>query len=318
MAFITLRGVNAVSVMDVPRGTELLRFDTGSAPIATLVLDDNRLLVHNYLGRSVSVFDMTSVFNWDLEEPTVVATVNLVTNETLDATILKGKLLFHIADAQMTANAYISCATVTMPAIATVVCGTLRTVAKAYVTPPIYVVELARRTATCTGPRTLMKFKILKMISVTTLVALSDDDDFNATRDTLGAAKAGLSDDIDSIAAYVGSLDTFPASPHRDDDGNMTANALAGEIIFKRMNCATCHSGTNYTDSSLGVATLHNVGTLKDSSGQRLNENLQGIDTPTLRGVWSSAPYFHDVGSYLARCYYAKWARSWQHVFIKC
>jgi len=39
---------------------------------------------------------------------------------------------------------------------------------------------------------------------------------------------------------------------------------------------------------------LHDVGTLRDSSGQRLNGPLLGIDTPTLLGLWDTAPYFHD------------------------
>ena len=39
---------------------------------------------------------------------------------------------------------------------------------------------------------------------------------------------------------------------------------------------------------------LHDIGTLKASSGKRLGAPLTGIDTPTLRGVWATAPYLHD------------------------
>ncbi|MCG8459718.1 MAG: hypothetical protein MI919_25840, partial [Holophagales bacterium] len=49
-----------------------------------------------------------------------------------------------------------------------------------------------------------------------------------------------------------------------------------------------------FTDSTHGSATLHDVGTLRTSSGQRLGGPLTGIDTPTLLGVWNTAPYFHD------------------------
>ena len=38
----------------------------------------------------------------------------------------------------------------------------------------------------------------------------------------------------------------------------------------------------------------HDVGTIKEQSGQRLGEVLDGIDTPTLRGLWHTAPYLHD------------------------
>ena len=40
---------------------------------------------------------------------------------------------------------------------------------------------------------------------------------------------------------------------------------------------------------------LDNVGTIKQpSSGQRLGATLTGIDPPTLRDVWATAPYLHD------------------------
>lgn len=38
---------------------------------------------------------------------------------------------------------------------------------------------------------------------------------------------------------------------------------------------------------------LYDVGTLTEASGQRIGGPLQGIDTPTLRGVHANAP-FHD------------------------
>jgi cytochrome c peroxidase len=61
--------------------------------------------------------------------------------------------------------------------------------------------------------------------------------------------------------------------------------------------CTTCHAGARTTDSQFdapGVPRLHDVGTLGPGSGQRLGAPLIGIDTPTLLGLWSSAPYLHD------------------------
>jgi hypothetical protein len=72
----------------------------------------------------------------------------------------------------------------------------------------------------------------------------------------------------------------------------MTAEAIAGEGIFQREGCAGCHAPPAYTDSD--TSPLRNVGTLRASSGFRIGQPLTGIDTPTLRGVWASAPYFHD------------------------
>jgi hypothetical protein len=48
------------------------------------------------------------------------------------------------------------------------------------------------------------------------------------------------------------------------------------------------------TDSTLGAPTLHDVGTLRSTSGGRLGGPLPGIDTPSLLGVFSAGPYFHD------------------------
>jgi DNA-binding beta-propeller fold protein YncE len=108
----------------------------------------------------------------------------------------------------------------------------------------------------------------------------------------LGAPKAGQSADLDALAAYLRSLDTFGVSPHRDADGGLTATGEAGRVVFERAGCGDCHGGADYTDSASGVR--HDVGTLKSTSGGRLGGQLVGLDTPTLRGLWSTAPYLHD------------------------
>ncbi len=128
---------------------------------------------------------------------------------------------------------------------------------------------------------------------------LLSDDDFAATADTLGAPKAGLSEDLDALAAYVASLDVFPRSPFRAADGGLTSDAEAGRAIFNRaeVGCADCHPAPEYTDSVFLAPAdplLHDVGTLSEGSGGRLGGELPGLDTPTLRGVWSTPPYLHD------------------------
>jgi mono/diheme cytochrome c family protein len=97
---------------------------------------------------------------------------------------------------------------------------------------------------------------------------------------------------LDALAAYLSSLNTFENSPFRNNDGTLTAEAQAGKLVFQSANCAQCHGGAAFSGS--GNATLFNIGTLKASSGQRLGSTLSGIDPPTLRDVWASAPYLHD------------------------
>ena len=121
---------------------------------------------------------------------------------------------------------------------------------------------------------------------------LMTNADFNATSDPLGAPKAGLSGDLDALAAYVNSLTNFAISPDRKPDGALTGNAIAGKTIFENESCATCHGGQGFTDSA--TALLHDIGTIKPSSGDRIGGSLTGLDTPTLRGLWVTAPYLHD------------------------
>ena len=113
----------------------------------------------------------------------------------------------------------------------------------------------------------------------------------------LGAPNAGRSAQLDQLAAYLSSLTTakLPKSPWREFDGSMSVDALSGADVFENLDCSSCHDPlTDYTDSTVGEATLHNVGTIRTSSGFRLGQPLTGMSTQTLLGVWDSAPYFHD------------------------
>src|SRR5690606_37313863 len=118
------------------------------------------------------------------------------------------------------------------------------------------------------------------------------DSDHLATADPLGAPKAGLDNELDALAAYVSSLGgaSLPRSPYREIDGTLTEAAVRGQAVFSAQNCGACHvPEEGFTDR-----TMHDVGTLRASSGQRLGDTLTGIETPTLLGIHASAPYFHD------------------------
>lgn len=110
--------------------------------------------------------------------------------------------------------------------------------------------------------------------------------------DPLGDKKAGLSADLDALAAYVNSLDKAHPSPYRNQDGSLTTDAIIGKQIFLNLECNSCHSGSDFTDRNNNL--LHDVGTYLPSSGKRRNSTLTGFGTPTLKGVWETAPYLHD------------------------
>lgn len=104
---------------------------------------------------------------------------------------------------------------------------------------------------------------------------------------------SGRSKDLDALAVYCNSLD-FPLSPHIESPGKLTAAAERGKKVFHRtdVGCATCHSGPYFTDSSLKTPfNLHDVGTGKSDKSERMGTKY---DTPTLLGIYRTAPYLHD------------------------
>ena len=102
----------------------------------------------------------------------------------------------------------------------------------------------------------------------------------------LGQPNAGLSADLDALAAFVASLQPKP-SPFRRPDGTLTPEARRGQSVFHRtdVGCADCHIPPLFTDL-LG----HDIGT-GDGPGELLGP---AFDTPSLRGIWHTAPYLHD------------------------
>ena len=96
---------------------------------------------------------------------------------------------------------------------------------------------------------------------------------------------AGKSPDLDALAVYTNSY-TMRISPHPLDDA-----ARRGQALFAGAQCATCHSGPYFTDSSLTKPyKLHDVGT-----GGGPNEKLgPAYDTPSLLWAYRTGPYLHD------------------------
>jgi len=294
LAFVTLQGNNRLIVLD-QLGQELARNDTGLAP-AGVVIDPvtKRVFTQDLMGRTVSVFDGAPVINQSLGQLPRLAQINTVATEKMSAPALKGKQIFYnAADTRMSRDAYISCASchVDGDTDGQVWDFTDRG-------------EGLRNTITLRGQGgqasapmhwsgnfdEVQDFEndMRQFFGGTGFMA---DADFNSgTRNQpLGAPKTGFSTDLDALAAYVNSLTSPGRSPKRQASGALTANGVAGQALFTAAGCQSCHSGPNMTDG-----LRHNVGTIKPSSGNRLGGPLDGIDTPTLRGLWATAPYLHD------------------------
>ncbi len=297
--FSALEGNREIAVIDVFSGVELLRFDTGRAPQGVAVsADGSRLYVHNFMDRSIGVYDIGGLIEFGDVAVSQIATVAFTAPELLAANVLSGKQLFYDArDDRLAALDYMSCASCHNDGSD-----------DGRVWDFTGVGEGLRNTISLNGRGGVahgflhwsanfdevqdFEGQIRNFAGGT---GLMDDTSFNAgTRSQpLGDAKAGLSPDLDALAAYVGSLDRVPASPYRDLDGQLDANAQAGALLFESSGCSGCHVLPSLTDSSDGSG-LHDIGTISASSGSRLGGALTGIDTPTLLGAWHTGPYLHD------------------------
>jgi cytochrome c peroxidase len=109
---------------------------------------------------------------------------------------------------------------------------------------------------------------------------------------SLGPANRGLSRDLDALAAYT-NTHKFTLSPY--GKSGLSESAKRGQAIFasKNTRCIKCHRGPFYTDSVPGPAkkiVRHDVGTGKDDPGELMGP---AYDTPTLLGLYRTAPYLH-------------------------
>ena len=297
--FVALETSREVAVINAFSGAQVLRIPVGLAPQGLALSDDgNTLFVQNFMGRSVSVIDLSPLTEGGLTQATPVATVASVGSEKLSAAELRGKQLFYdAADDRLARDNYMSCASCHNDGGSD---GRVWDFSGRG--------EGLRNTIALNGRAALghgflhwsanfdelqdFEGQIRSLAGGTGLMA--DGDFFAGTRSQpLGDAKAGVSADLDALAAYVQSLNRFAQSPYRNANGTLTNDAQAGRQIFINAGCASCHSGSGFTGSADGNAVV-DAGTVKSTSGQRLGAALTGIDIPTLRDVWQTAPYLHD------------------------
>ncbi|HRQ65022.1 MAG TPA: hypothetical protein PKZ76_09190, partial [Xanthomonadaceae bacterium] len=302
--FVTLQGNQQLAIFDLlapavaqASGALRGRLATGHAPQG-LCVDGEVMWVQNLLGRSVTRFDTAALLDsGDASLPSIdVPTVSV---ETMPAEVLAGKRTFYdAADPRMTSDGYISCASCHLDGghdgrvwdFSGRGEGLRRTI------------DLRGRGGMAHGKEHWSaNFDEIQDFENDIRLAFGgsgflSDAEFAMTSDPVGAPKAGLSADLDALAAYVGSLDhaSVPRSPWREADGALTAAAGQGAVWFELLGCASCHVPPRFTRSPLAGLDLVDVGTHSDNSGGRLGDVLTGIDVPTLFGLFDGGPYFHD------------------------
>ncbi|MCX6858194.1 MAG: putative Ig domain-containing protein, partial [Verrucomicrobia bacterium] len=294
--FVALESSRAVAVIDAFNKEIIARFDVGRAPQGLAISPDGlTLFVNNFMDRSVGVFNISNLISGGSAQPTSLATLASVTTEKLTATVLRGKQFFYDAlDPRLALQEYMSCASCHNDGGHDGRVWDLTGFG-----------EGLRNTITLRGHGNhgmlhwTGNFDEVHDFEgqIRTLAGgngLMTDTQFNTgtRRQPLGDPKAGVSADLDALAAYVRSLTPESRSPFRNADGTLTAAAISGELVFRQQNCASCHSGATFTNSALNV--FRDIGTIKPASGKRLNGTLTGFDVPTLRGLWATGPFLHD------------------------
>ncbi len=292
--FTALEGNRQIAISDPINSTEMMRVNVGRAPQGLALSEDGReLYVHNFMDRSISVIDVSSTLSTGELSAQVNATHSTVQSEDLSAVVLRGKQLFYDSqDDRLALQDYMSCASCHNDADHdgrtwdfTQLGEGLRNTT-----------SLRGKGAPANGPMhwsanfdEIQDFEA-QIREFSGGLGLMSNADFNARRDSLGLHKAGLSADLDAISTYLSSLRTVPDNPNGAIEDSTAAKR--GQVLFSQLTCDTCHTGAAMTDSIDEI--LHDVGTINTSSGKRLGQTLPGIDTPSLLGLFETAPYLHN------------------------
>ena len=269
--FVVHAGSDNVSVIDLADNQGLANISVGASPRGiAFTPDGSTLFVNNVLDGTMSVIDARTL--------KVTNTIGL-TSIPLSAEVLQGKRIFYSASAPVLSNDnWISCASCHFDD------------------------GMDGRTwqGFPDGPRnTPALFGVGQTLPIHWSGDLNELQDVELTirniqfgtglvsgeaHDSLGSPHAGLSLDLDALAAYLDSIEV-PPSPYSSDHEAIKR----GEERFTALDCKSCHAPPLFTDLQ-----LHDVGTGDPAKEKNSHGRGTRFDTPSLRGIWLTAPYFHD------------------------
>jgi YVTN family beta-propeller protein len=293
LMLVSTQGTNSVEFIDASSGAAMGSVDTGLAPQGMVLNGDaTRLFVHNFMARSVSVFDSADLMEARTNAATFLAEIGTVAVERLAPQVLLGKRIFYNAgDPRMSRDKYISCSSCHLDGDSDQQVWDFTQAGEGF-----------RNTISLIGKAGMAHGRVHWTANFDEIqdfendirhfaggAGFLSDADFQATQHPLGAAKAGRSIELDALAAFVSSLDKVPVSPYRNVPE--APDVDKGRKAFVSQGCASCHAGPNFTDGR-----RWDVGTIRPHSGNGQGAPLAGLGfrTPSLRNAWATAPYLHD------------------------
>ncbi|MCB0145045.1 MAG: hypothetical protein KDE50_34510, partial [Caldilineaceae bacterium] len=203
--FVALEGSRQVAVIDAYARGELFRIDVGRAPQGVAVSPDGQTLyVQNFMDRSVSIYDISSLIAQGQNSISELATVDVVSSEQLTPQVLLGKQLFYdAADDRLARDNYISCASCHNDGGQDGRVWDLTGFGEGLRNT----IDLNGRAGMGQGPLhwsenfdEVQDFEN-QIRNLSGGTGLMSESDFAATQDTLGAPKTGRSADLDALAA---------------------------------------------------------------------------------------------------------------------
>lgn len=255
--FVVNSGSDDLSIIELEDGTAVGHVDVGSNPRGiVLTADGTKVFVAHHVSHEVAVVDARAM--------KVVERVRVTDDKRPEAVQHGQALFFSSARPAISRDRWIGCASCHFD-------GGID----------------GRTWNTPRGPRnTQALFGVNQTHPLHWSADRASVQDFQKTIQT-DMGGTGLSkSELDDLAAFVNSL-RLPPNPFREADGSLSPAARRGQQIFEspKTQCAACHPAPRYTDRK-----LHDVGT-----GGGVAERLGSqFDTPSLPGIYATAPYLHD------------------------
>ena len=271
IVYLANAGSNNVSIIDLDTNKGKANIEVGANPRGIAITENGaNIFVNNVLDGTLSVIDTSTL---------KVSAEVILTNIPLNEDVLEGKRIFNSSESPLlSTDNWISCATCHFDGMMD---------SRTW----LGFSDGPRNTPSLLGVKDTLPihwsgdFDELHDVEITIReVQFGDGLISGSVNDSLGPTHAGVSAKLDSLVAYMESLE-IRSSPYNSD----TESIIRGKSLFAKHGCNSCHRQPFYIDMK-----LHDVGTGVASKEKNSHGRGTKFDTPSLRGIWMTAPYFHD------------------------